>query len=87
VDELYGGSIDAFADSLAQEIELALNAVRAEEGMAPLPLGDRDRRMLFIAIARGFINHLQKKNQAFEIQYEDGGVAKTTYPTIKVKVP
>lgn len=86
MEELYGGSIDNFADSMAEEIELALNAVRQEEGMAPLPLGDRDRRILFIAIARGVINHLQKKNQAFEIQYQDDGVTRTTYPTIKVKV-
>ena len=86
MEQLYGGSIDSFADSMAEEIELALNAVRAEEGMAPLPLGDRDRRILFIAIARGVINHLQKKNQAFEIQYQDDAVTRTTYPTIKVKV-
>ncbi len=87
MEELYGGSIDDFADSMAREIELALNAVRAEEGMDPLPAGDRDRRILFIAIARGVINHLQIKNQAFEIQYQDDGVTRTTYPTIKVKVP
>jgi hypothetical protein len=87
VEELYGGSIDNFADSMAREIELALNAVRVEEGMTPLSLGDRDRRILFIAIARGVINHLQKKNQAFEIEYQDDGVTRTTHPTIKVKVP
>lgn len=86
MEELYGGSIDSFADSMAEEIELALNAVRVEEGMAALPLGDRDRRILFIAIARGVINHLQKKNQAFEIAYQDDGVTRTTYPTIRVKV-
>jgi hypothetical protein len=86
VEELYGGSIDSFADSMAEEIELALNTVRVEEGMPPLPLGDRDRRILFIAIARGVINHLQKKNGAFEIEYQDDGVTRTTYPTIKVKV-
>lgn len=87
MEELYGGSIEDFADSMAYEIEVALNAVRAEEGLDPLPAGDRDRRILFIAIARGVINHLQKKNQAFEIEYQDDAVTRTTYPTIQVKVP
>lgn len=87
MEELYGGSIDDFGDSMAEEIELALNEVRVEEDMDELPLGDRDRRILFIAIARGVINHLQKKNEAFEIQYQDDGTTRTTYPTIEVKEP
>ncbi len=65
--KLYGGTINAFADSMAEEIEKALNQVRAEEGMSALPTGDRDRRMLFIAIARGIINHLQKKQEALAV--------------------
>lgn len=85
--ELYGGSIDSFADSMAEEMELALNEVREEEGLDALPQGDPDRRMLFIAIARGVINHLEKKNEAFDIPYEDDGTPKTTHPTINVKVP
>ncbi len=71
--ELYGGGVDdgAYADSMAEEMEKALNQVRGEEDLLPLPAGDRDRRMLFIAIARGVINHLEKKKQAFTIK-EDG---------------
>jgi hypothetical protein len=87
VTELYGGAIDDFDDSMAQEIEQALNDVRAEEGMDALPTGDRDRRMLFIAIARGVIAHLQSNSQAFEIEYQDDGTTRTTYPTIQVREP
>lgn len=87
MEELYGGSIESFANSMAEEMELALNAVREEEGMEALPTGDRDRRMLFIAIARGVINHMENKNGAFEIEYQDNGTTRTTYPTIKVKEP
>lgn len=68
-NQLYGGTIAAFADSMAEEIELAYNAVLAENGKKPLPAADAaDRRMLFIAIARGVINHLQKKQKAVTVK-------------------
>lgn len=70
--ELYGGTIAAFADSMADEIEKALNQVRVEEGLAALTAGDRDRRLLFIAIARGVINHLQKKQEAVAVTVTNG---------------
>jgi hypothetical protein len=73
-NQLYGGSIDTpanshlFEDSMADEIEKAYNAVLAENGKAPLPTADaNDRRMLFIAISRGVINHLQKKQKAIAV--------------------
>jgi hypothetical protein len=73
-NQLYGGKINTatdshlFEDSMAEEIETAYNAVLAENGKAPLPSADPlDRRMLFIAIARGVINHLQKKQNAVTV--------------------
>ena len=66
---LYGGSIADFADSMAQEIENAYNAVLLENGKQTLPTaGADDLRMLFIAISRGVINHLQKKQKAVTIK-------------------
>jgi hypothetical protein len=68
-DKLYGGSINDFADSMAQEIETAYSAVLVENGKAPLPSADpNDRRMLFIAISRGVINHMQKKQKAITVK-------------------
>lgn len=84
-DELYGGKLTTFADSMAEEMEIALNQVRTEAGLDPLPSGDPDRRMLFIAIARGVINHLQKKKDAFEIEVNGVTFPETVYPDIKVK--
>lgn len=89
---LYGGKLDAFAGSMAEEMEKALNQVRTEQGMAALPTGDRDRRMLFIAIARGIINHLEKKQTAFTIEYGNTGAGTDQhnhegYTKIKVKRP
>ena len=68
VDTLYGGSLKDFSDSMAEEIEIAYNAVLAEAGKNPLPdAGRQDRRMLFLAIARGVVNHLVKKEQAISV--------------------
>lgn len=84
--ELYGGTIGSFADSMAEEMEKALNQVREEEGMSALPTGDRDRRMLFIAIARGVINHLQKKQEGLTVSVTDGHTHEG-HTTINVKRP
>ncbi|MFQ5793432.1 MAG: hypothetical protein ACE5JP_00075 [Candidatus Bipolaricaulia bacterium] len=89
MEELYGGSLNEpqgqFENSMAGEIEKALNDLRAKEGMDPIPLGNRDRRMLFIAIARGVINHLKNNEQAFQIHLEDGTHTHDGHPTIGVK--
>lgn len=68
-NQLYGGAISEFADSMAEEIENAYNTVLAENGRQKPPLSESpdDRRMLFIAISRGVINHLQKKQNAIAI--------------------
>jgi hypothetical protein len=88
-NQLYGGTVADFVDSMAEEMERALNQVRAENGMPVLPMGDaRDRRMLFIAIARGVINHIQKKQEAFHIS-NDGGSSHNHqgHTTINVRRP
>jgi len=90
-DELYGGTLEAFADSMAEEMEKALNQVRVEAGLDPFPIGDpdrdRDRRLLFIAIARGIINHLEKKEKAFMVTVNSGAHTHTGHPDIQVKRP
>jgi hypothetical protein len=75
-DELYGGALNDFADSMAREIEKAFGQARQEAGLPPLPLADtpdrRERRTLFIAIARGVINHLKQNENAFQLNTTGG---------------
>lgn len=88
--ELYGGSLgdSPLVESMAAEMEAALNQVRGEADLPPLTPGDRDRRILFIAIARGVINHLKKNETAFQVSVgvsaEHGHGASTV---IQVKHP
>jgi len=82
-NQLYGGSMDAFEGSLAAEIEDALRDVRLEEGLDP-PIDDDDRRMLFIAIGRGVIAHLQRNERAFRIHVATG-LPQDTHPDIDVR--
>lgn len=90
--QLYGGSFEAYTGSMAEEIEKALNALRQEKGLDALPANDPDRQMLFIAIARGVINHLKANEGAFVIQFSvdtasNSVVEVTTQPTITVQEP
>lgn len=69
-----------FAGSLAAGIEQHLHDyVQADTGNAPFPLtgnspDDRARRALFVAIARGVIEHLQTyADQAFVITVDTTG--------------
>lgn len=82
--ELYAGTLNAFDNSMAKEIEDALAIL-----MGPLPPGPPkvvdDRRRLFIAIANGVINHLKDNEAAFEITYKFGIGTDKTIPDIKVK--
>ncbi len=93
--ELYGGSLNDFADSMAQEIEKALDEVWTEADLPPLPdpatANKQDlnnRRILFIAIARGVLRHLQKHQDSFQITvtvFPHSSV--TVHPVITVKEP
>ena len=82
--ELYAGTLADFNDSMAKEIEDALTNL-----IGPLPAAPEklvhDRRALFIAIANGVINHLQKKQAALESKFNVGPVSVTTHPDIKVR--
>ena len=62
----------AFADSMAAKIEEELSALLVGEGRDPLDLNDnssetRDRRVLFVAIAKGVIKHLVANQDAFRV--------------------
>jgi hypothetical protein len=81
--QLYGGSLSDFADSLAAEIEDALRDARLEAGL-DAPPDDDDRRLLFIAIGRGVVAHLSKKQAAFRI-HVDAALPLDTTPTIDVR--
>ena len=80
LDRVFAGRLDDFDDSMAEEIEIALNALSGPLPSAPDKLVV-DRRKLFIAISRGVINHLSKHQAAVEVTLE-AGVHKTT---VKVK--
>ncbi len=87
-NQLYAGNFNDFADSLAQEIETAFSELRVEKGKEPLDSkGQDDRRTLFIAIARGVVRHLQKKQTAFVIQVPAGNNAAAVTPAIGVRGP
>lgn len=95
--KLNGGSLKNnyadYANSMAAEIEKAMDEVRAEAGLEPLPFPAdpedlKNRRILYIAIARGVIRHLEKKEKAFKIDVKVQNHPNiTTYPDIQVKTP
>lgn len=86
--QLHAGTLADFDDSMAKEIEDALNQLHITNGLPPLPSTPdsvvRVRRLLFIAIARGVINHLKEKEQAFHIEFDTAPHVSTT-PDIDVR--
>jgi hypothetical protein len=70
-NNVYAGTLADFDDSMAQEIEIALNALSGPFPSAPQKSVD-DRRKLFIAIANGVINHLRNHQAAVEVTVESG---------------
>lgn len=69
-----------FANSLAARIESELNSILAGEGRDTFLVNDnsadaRDRRMLFVAIARGVVAHLVANPEAFKLKltHDAGG--------------
>ena len=60
-----------YADSMAAQIEAAFNALLAEEGLPRMPDDNskesRDRRRLFVAIARGIVRHLDEQRAAITV--------------------
>jgi hypothetical protein len=66
-----------FADSMAADIESAFNALLADEDLPRVPDDNskesRDRRRLFVAIARGIVRHLDEHRSAITVTVPDGG--------------
>jgi hypothetical protein len=60
---------------MAQEMENALNEVLTNEGKPTVPTDNsaetRDRRIMFVAIARGVVRHLVENEDAFTIRRHD----------------
>ena len=68
------GTLDKFDGSMAAAIETELNALLEADLLPPLPMGDtpdrRDRRRLFVAIARGVVRHLKENEASFKVTYQ-----------------
>lgn len=84
---LHAGSKDRFAGSMAEAMESELNKVRLEHGLPPLPLGNPQTRILFLAIARGVVRHLKQHEAAFAVQVKGQypGTGETTVATTGVE--
>jgi len=77
LNQVFAGRLNDFDDSLAEEIEIAMNSLSGPLPSAPPKLVD-DRRKLFIAIANGVIKHLQKHQAAVQVTLDGGGNHITT---------
>ena len=79
-----------FAGSMAAAMEEALNALLVADGLPELELNDnsketRDRRRLFVAIARGVVRHLSERSDSLKIAVPDlPGPTRTVSPNIEV---
>jgi hypothetical protein len=80
------GTLDDFSDSMAEAIEQALDAALTGDLLPGLPMDDtperRDRRRLFVAIARGVVKHLKAEQASMVVHYDDDGVSRTTSVTL-----
>ncbi len=63
---LYAGSLSNLTGSMAQAIEEAFAQLLQEAGLPALP-ADIYRQVLFIAISRGVINHLEAREEALDV--------------------
>jgi len=68
------GTMTNFSKSMAQAIEMEYEAIWNSLKEEPLPNeGREDRRMLFIAIARGVVRHLQQNaHDGLVVTYDAG---------------
>lgn len=78
-------STTPFDDSLAKAIEDQLNWLLDNDDIEPLPTDNsretRDRRRMFVAIARGVIQHLDANAASITIDF-GGGVKRS--PTFQI---
>ena len=80
-----------FADSMAARIESELNSILFGEGRDQFDPDDntadaRDRRMLFVAIARGVVQYIADNPGAFHLKLSRDGGGRVTDVQIVVKV-
>ncbi len=82
------GSLDDFGSSMAEAIEDQLDAMLIGDGLPGLPMDSsketRDRRRLFVAIARGVVEHLEKNESSIVVQFMLGSTTVTATTTVKV---
>ncbi|MCA3624584.1 MAG: hypothetical protein IOC52_10455 [Methylobacterium sp.] len=76
------GTLDDFSGSMAKAIEDQLNTMLINDGLPGLPMDNdaetRDRRRLFVAIARGVVAHLHAHETSLKVHYVDGGTNRVT---------
>lgn len=75
-----------YVGSMAAEIEEELNELLKGDDLSPLSLDPkdrevRDRRRLFVAIARGVVRHLVEQANAIDIPRPDGTKVHPTFNT------
>ncbi|HEX9648602.1 MAG TPA: hypothetical protein VGB88_13940 [Alphaproteobacteria bacterium] len=79
-----------FVNSMAAEIEAQLNDLLDLDDLPALPTGAddrevRDRRRLFVAIARAVVIHLNDRRLSINIEVPDGiGGTVTVHPTFDI---
>lgn len=82
------GSLGDFSGSMAAAIESELNAMLVNDGLPGLPVDSspetRDRRRLFVAIARGVVRHLRDNQASIVVPYEADGSNRSTSATLVV---
>lgn len=84
--EITGGSLSPWANSIAFEIEKAMNELLVADGLPRLPNDDsdatRDRRRFFCAIGRGVARHLASRRTAFEIDVDESATDVFRHPQL-----
>jgi hypothetical protein len=74
--EITGGRPSPWGNSIAFEIERAMNELLVADGLPALPDdgsdATRDRRRLFCAIGRGVARHLAARRDSFRIDVDEG---------------
>lgn len=86
--DLGGGVFDdaPYTGSLAAQIEDELNLLLTADGLQPVPLDNtqesRDRRRLFVAIARGIVRHLRDQQAAIDVKVS--ALPSTVHPVLNV---
>ncbi|MBR0680173.1 hypothetical protein GXW74_06720 [Roseomonas eburnea] len=84
--EITGGSLSPWANSIAFEIEKAMNELLLADGLPSLPSDDsdatRDRRRFFCAIGRGVARHLAARRASFEIDVDESATDVFRFPAL-----